>query len=97
MVGFCTESKKDPCQDTPALGPTDCLYVDRLPNCTVGDRGSINERSTLETPQLSIRIMFPDYMYTVWIYGRSTRGGDGPIHNLLAMEDHIILGSSRDP
>jgi hypothetical protein len=46
-----------------------------------------------EEPQLSSRSPSPDY--TDGTRGRSTRGRDGPIHNLL--EDHIIHGSSRRP
>jgi hypothetical protein len=92
LVCFCTESVKGARQDTPPLPSTTSLQEDPSPQLY---RGRSEGWSTTdeEKPQLSSRSPSPDY--TVGTRGRSTRGRDGPIHNLL--EDHNIHGSSRRP
>jgi hypothetical protein len=88
LVGFCTESVKGACQDTPPLPSTTSLQED--PSLQLYRGRSEGWSTTDEKPQLSSRSPSPDY--TVGTRGRSTRGRDGPIHNLL--EDHNIHGSS---
>jgi hypothetical protein len=68
LVGFCTESTKGTCQDTPPLPPTTSLQEDPSPQLY---RGRYDGRSTIdeENPQLSSGGLSPDY--TVGIHERS--------------------------